>query len=57
MINCQNCDAPVLPSAERCEKCGAKLLNRRVVFGAPRREDFTLTPDDTVRILDRSADD
>ena len=42
-MNCQNCDAPVLPSAERCEKCGARLLHPRVVFGAPRREDFNLT--------------
>jgi hypothetical protein len=42
-MNCQNCDAPVSPSAERCEKCGAKLLHRRIVFGAPRREDFHLT--------------
>jgi uncharacterized RDD family membrane protein YckC len=55
MINCQNCDAPVLPSAERCEKCGAKLLNRRVVFGAPRREDFNLIPEEPFE-YHRSAD-
>ena len=43
MTNCQNCEAPISPSATRCEKCGAKLLHPRVLFGAPRREDFTLT--------------
>jgi uncharacterized RDD family membrane protein YckC len=46
MINCQNCEAPVSASAEHCENCGAKLLHRRVVFGAPRREDFSLTPEE-----------
>ena len=45
-MNCQNCERPVPPSAERCDHCGAKLLHRRVVFGAPRREDFILTPDE-----------
>ncbi|MGH7926934.1 MAG: hypothetical protein ACREQV_03980, partial [Candidatus Binatia bacterium] len=45
-MNCQNCEAPVAASAERCEACGAKLLNRRMVFGAPRREDFNLTPEE-----------
>jgi uncharacterized RDD family membrane protein YckC len=46
MLNCQNCDAPVEPSAERCEKCGAKLLHRRVIFNAPRPEDFNLTAEE-----------
>jgi uncharacterized RDD family membrane protein YckC len=46
MVNCQNCEAPVSPSAERCDNCGAKLLHRRVVFGAARREDFSLTPEE-----------
>lgn len=45
-MNCQNCEAPVPPTAERCEKCGAKLLHRRVVFGTPRSEEFTLTPEE-----------
>lgn len=45
-MNCQNCDAPVLQSAERCEKCGAKLLHRRTFLGTPKREDFTLTADE-----------
>ena len=45
-MNCQNCETPVPATAERCEKCGAKLLHRRVLFGAPRSEDFTLTPED-----------
>jgi uncharacterized RDD family membrane protein YckC len=54
MVNCQNCEAPLAPSAERCEKCGAKLLNRRVVFGAPRREDFSLTPEEPFEFNDPS---
>jgi uncharacterized RDD family membrane protein YckC len=46
MVSCQNCDAPVAASAERCENCGAKLLHRRVIFGAPRPEDFALTAEE-----------
>jgi uncharacterized RDD family membrane protein YckC len=46
MMNCQNCEAPVPPSAARCDKCGAKLLHPRLVFGAPRRADFNLTPEE-----------
>jgi uncharacterized RDD family membrane protein YckC len=45
-MKCQNCDAPVLHTDERCEKCGAKLLHRRVVLGAPKPEEFTLTADE-----------
>jgi uncharacterized RDD family membrane protein YckC len=45
-MKCQNCEAPVLPSDEYCEKCGAKLLHRRVFPTAPKREEFTLTPED-----------
>jgi len=55
-MNCQNCDAPVLASDERCEKCGAKLLHRRVTLGTTKPENFVLTaeeapsaPDETVR--------
>jgi uncharacterized RDD family membrane protein YckC len=51
-MNCQNCDAPVLVSDERCEKCGAKLLHRRVFLGAAKTEDFTLTGDEPARDLD-----
>jgi uncharacterized RDD family membrane protein YckC len=47
---CQNCEAPVSPLAPRCEKCGAKLLHPRVVFGASRREDFSLTPDEPFQL-------
>jgi len=54
-MNCQNCDAPVLASAERCEKCGAKILHRRVIFGAPRREDFNLTREEPFE-LDQPVD-
>jgi len=42
-MNCQNCETPAPADAERCEKCGARLLHRRIVFGAPRPEDFKLT--------------
>jgi uncharacterized RDD family membrane protein YckC len=45
-MNCQNCDAVVPPEAERCEKCGAKLLGRRVIFGAQRRGEFALTAEE-----------
>jgi uncharacterized RDD family membrane protein YckC len=55
MPKCQNCDAWVEPAAERCEKCGAKLLHRRVVFGAPRREDFNLTPEEPFELDERTA--
>jgi uncharacterized RDD family membrane protein YckC len=54
-MNCQNCDATVSPTAEHCEKCGAKLLHRRVVFGGPRPEDFSLTPEDPFE-FNRSED-
>ena len=42
-MKCQNCEAEVPDDAERCEKCGARLLNRRVVLGLSRNEEFTLT--------------
>src|SRR5688500_15353867 len=45
-MKCQNCDAPVLISDERCEKCGAKLLHRRLFPSAPKREEFTLTQEE-----------
>jgi uncharacterized RDD family membrane protein YckC len=53
MPNCQNCDAWVEPTAERCERCGAKLLHRRVVFGAPRREDFNLVSEEPFELDQR----
>ena len=42
-MDCQNCQAVVPAGAEHCEKCGAKLLIRRVILGAPRNQEFTLT--------------
>lgn len=45
-MNCQNCDAPVLFSDAHCERCGAKLLHQRITLGAPKPEDFVLTPED-----------
>ena len=50
-MNCQNCDAPVLASDERCERCGAKLLHR-VILGAPKAENFTLTAEEPAREVD-----
>jgi uncharacterized RDD family membrane protein YckC len=55
-MNCQNCEAPVSATAERCEKCGAKLLHRRVVFGAPRVEQFALTPEDESTEIESTAE-
>jgi uncharacterized RDD family membrane protein YckC len=51
-MNCQNCDAPVSASDERCDKCGAKLLHRRVFLGAAKAEDFTLTVDEPASDLE-----
>ena len=42
-MKCQNCDASVLFSDERCHSCGAKLLHHRVVLGVPKAEEFTLS--------------
>ena len=52
-MNCQNCQADVPADAERCEKCGAKLLMRRVIFGAPRNQEFTLTAEAEPSELDQ----
>ena len=55
-MKCQNCEADVPDDAERCEKCGAKLLMRRVVLGAPRNQEFTLTAEAEPSEIDPSAD-
>lgn len=55
LMNCQNCDAPVLISEERCEKCGAKLLHHRVFLGVPKAENFTLTAEEPLREFDEPA--
>jgi uncharacterized RDD family membrane protein YckC len=47
MMNCQNCDAPVLVTDETCGKCGAKLLPHRVFMGVPKAENFTLTAEES----------
>jgi uncharacterized RDD family membrane protein YckC len=46
-MKCQNCEAPVLISDEYCETCGAKLLHRRIFPSAPKREEFTLMPEES----------
>lgn len=56
-MNCQNCDAPVLVADECCEKCGAKLLHRRVFLGSPKPEDFTLTQEEPQSELEEPAQD
>ena len=55
-MKCQNCEADVPDDAERCEKCGAKLLMRRVIFGAPRNQEFTLTTEAEPSEIDQSFD-
>ena len=42
--------------AERCEKCGAKLLIRRVIFGVPRNQEFTLTAEAEPSEIDQPVD-
>jgi uncharacterized RDD family membrane protein YckC len=44
-MQCQNCEAPILPSDLRCQRCGAKSLHRRVMFG-DRDRDFVLTAEE-----------
>ena len=36
----------MLASDERCERCGAKLLHRRIFFGARKNDQFALTGDE-----------
>lgn len=36
----------MLASDVRCERCGAKLLHRRMFFGAPKNDQFALTGDE-----------
>lgn len=56
-MNCQNCEAPVPADAEHCKKCGAKLLHRRVIFGAPRSEDFKLTLEEPIDFVEPGEKD
>jgi uncharacterized RDD family membrane protein YckC len=52
-MKCQNCEASILPSDERCPRCGAIPLHRRAFFGA-KEEEFALTPDEeSVELDDR----
>lgn len=55
-MNCQNCDAPVLASDETCQKCGAKLLHRRVFPSGPRPGDFVLTAEEPSADVDEPSD-
>jgi uncharacterized RDD family membrane protein YckC len=55
-MNCQNCDAPVVAADEHCAKCGAKLLHRRVLLGAPKTEEFALTADEPPLEIDEPAE-
>jgi uncharacterized RDD family membrane protein YckC len=44
-MNCQNCEYPILPSDDKCPRCGALPLRRRVMLGA-KREEFSLTSEE-----------
>jgi uncharacterized RDD family membrane protein YckC len=54
-MNCQNCESPIVPTDERCPRCGAKPLHRRVTFGAKRAE-FALTPEEEPFELGETAE-
>jgi uncharacterized RDD family membrane protein YckC len=51
-INCQNCEAPVQIEDERCARCGAKLLHRRVFMGVPKASNFALEAEEPLREFD-----
>ena len=55
-MKCQNCDALVLISDERCEKCGAKLLHRRLFPAVPKLEEFTLTAEEPASEFENDAE-
>jgi uncharacterized RDD family membrane protein YckC len=50
-MQCQNCESSILPSDERCPRCGAIPLHRRVFLGT-KEEEFTLTPEEDAAELD-----
>jgi len=51
-MRCPNCEAVVFASEERCLRCGANLLRRRVFFGRPGA--FALTPEEPFELGERS---
>lgn len=51
-MKCQNCETEVPEEAERCERCGAKLLHRRVVLGSPRIEEFALSSETESEVIE-----
>lgn len=57
MVRCPNCDRSIEETETQCPHCGAKQLPRRVVLD-PRREEFSLTPDEPYDLGDeRERDD
>ena len=56
-LKCQNCETPVAAADDRCGKCGAKLLHRRVLFGAPKPENFNLTAEENKPDVETDAQD
>jgi len=55
-MKCQNCETPVAVGDEVCGKCGAKLLHRRVILGAPKPENFNLTAEENPPDLDAAGE-
>jgi len=56
-LKCQNCEAPVVAADELCGRCGAKLLHRRVLLGAPKPENFSLTAEENKPDVEENAGD
>jgi uncharacterized RDD family membrane protein YckC len=54
-MKCQNCESLILPSDERCPRCGAIPLHRRVFLGV-KEEEFALTPEEEPVEVDDSSD-
>jgi uncharacterized RDD family membrane protein YckC len=55
-LKCQNCEAPVVADDDLCGKCGAKLLHRRVLFGMPKPENFSLTAEEDNTDIDTDGE-
>jgi len=54
-LKCQNCEAPVVAADELCDRCGAKLLHRRVLMGVPKPENFSLIAEENQPDVEEDA--